>query len=83
MTVISLPDQQTAALKAKASAEGLSLKAWLQKLAEQKRPAHYRRITNAILKNVQDVPSEITAGKPKDGANQHDHYIYGWPQQQA
>jgi plasmid stability protein len=35
MTVIELPDEQVAALKAKAAAEGLSLEAWLQKLAEQ------------------------------------------------
>jgi hypothetical protein len=34
MTVIELPDQQAAALKAKAAAEGLALEAWLKKLAE-------------------------------------------------
>ena len=33
MTVIELPDEQAAALKAKAAAEGLTLKAWLGKLA--------------------------------------------------
>jgi hypothetical protein len=83
MTVIKLSDEQATALKAKAAAEGLSLKVWLQKIAEQKRPARYRHITNAILKNMQDVPSEITATMPKDGASQHDHYIYGWPKRQA
>jgi hypothetical protein len=33
MTVIELSDEQAAALKAKAAAEGLTLKAWLGKLA--------------------------------------------------
>ncbi|MBV8902885.1 MAG: hypothetical protein JOZ22_04550 [Acidobacteriia bacterium] len=33
MTVIELPDNQVAALKAKAAAQGLTLKAWLGKLA--------------------------------------------------
>ena len=33
MTVIELPDQQAAALKAKAAAQGLTLEAWLQHLA--------------------------------------------------
>ena len=33
MTVIELPDDQAAALKAKAAAEGLSLADWLSKLA--------------------------------------------------
>lgn len=35
MTVIEIPDDQAAALKAKAAAEGLTLKAWLGKLAEE------------------------------------------------
>jgi hypothetical protein len=73
MTVIKLPDQQTAALKAKAAAEGLSLKAWLQKLAEQKRPARHRHITNVILQNMRDVPPEITSRMSKNGASQRDH----------
>jgi hypothetical protein len=39
MTVIELSDEHAAALKAKAASEGLSLEAWLQKLAEQECPA--------------------------------------------
>ena len=35
MTMIELPDNQAAALKAKAAAQGLTLKAWLGKLAEE------------------------------------------------
>lgn len=35
MTVIEIPDDQAAALKAKAAAQGLSLRAWLEKLAGQ------------------------------------------------
>ena len=38
MTVIELSDEDAAALKARAAAEGLSLKAWLKKLAEEERP---------------------------------------------
>jgi hypothetical protein len=33
MTGIELPDQQATALKAKAAAQGLTLEAWLQRLA--------------------------------------------------
>jgi hypothetical protein len=85
MTVIELPDEQAAALKAKAAAEGLSLEAWLQKLAEQERPAGRprRHIADVILENMQDVPPEIMATMPEDGASQHDHYIYGWPKKEA
>jgi hypothetical protein len=35
MTVIELPDQQAAALKARAAAQGLTLEAWLERLAEE------------------------------------------------
>jgi len=34
VTVIQIPDDQAAALKARAAAEGLSLEAWIKKLAE-------------------------------------------------
>jgi hypothetical protein len=35
MTVIEIPDDQAAALKARAAAQGLTLNAWLGKLAEE------------------------------------------------
>ena len=35
MTVIELSDQQAAALKAKAAAQGLTLEAWLKQLADE------------------------------------------------
>lgn len=85
MTVIELPDEEAAVLKAKAAAEGLSLEAWLQKLAQREdRPASFshRHIADVILENMRDVPPEVMARMPKDGASQHDHYIYGWPKKE-
>ncbi|MGO8816882.1 MAG: hypothetical protein ACLQVG_19760 [Terriglobia bacterium] len=84
MTVIELPDEQAAALKAKAAAEGLSLEASLQKVAQQDRPAGnpHRHIADVIVENMRDVPPEIMARMAKDGASQHDHYIYGWPKKE-
>ena len=35
MTVIELPNEQAAALRAKAEAQGLTLQDWLKKLAEE------------------------------------------------
>ncbi len=35
MTVIEIPDSQAVALKTKAAAQGLTLKAWLERLAEE------------------------------------------------
>jgi hypothetical protein len=43
MTVIELSDEQAAALKAKAAAQGLTLEAWLQDLATVEAPARPRQ----------------------------------------
>ena len=32
---------------------------------------------------MRDVPPEIAATMPGDGASQHDHYIYGWPKREG
>jgi len=42
MTVIEIPDSQAAALKAKAAAQCLTLKGWLEKLAEEETAAELK-----------------------------------------
>jgi hypothetical protein len=39
MTVIEIPDDQAAVLEARAAAQGLTLNAWLKKLAEEEAAA--------------------------------------------
>jgi plasmid stability protein len=85
MTVIELPDEQAAALRAKAAAAGLTLEAWLNKLAGAE-PSAERPLQTAadiVLAHMRNVPPEIMATMPEDGASQHDHYIYGWPKREA
>lgn len=79
--VIELSDEQAEALKAKAAAEGLSLEAWLNRLATAEPSAEkpLQTVAEIILSSMRDVPPEIMATMPTDGASQHDHYIYGWP----
>jgi hypothetical protein len=82
MAVIELPDEQAAALKAKAAAAGLTLEAWLNQLAGVVEPPDERPLEAAadiVLSHMRNVPPEIMAAMPKDGASQHDHYIYGRP----
>ena len=82
---IKLSDAQATVLQAKAEAEGLSsIEAWIEKLAEPtpKPPVERRPLQSAaqiILDSMRDIPPEIMATMPTDGASQHDHYIYGWP----
>ena len=34
---------------------------------------------HVIADNMKGAPPEELARLPKDGASEHDHYIYGWP----
>jgi hypothetical protein len=89
MTVIELPDDQATALKAKAAAQGLTLNDWLKNLAAEEPTALSAASTplqtaaDIILTRMRNIPPEIMAQMPKDGASQHDHYIYGWPKKEA
>ena len=85
---IDLPDDQAAALRAKAAAQGLSLEEWFRALAEQSGSASLqpeesgqetRPIWEVITDNMKNIPPEDMAALPKDGASQIDHYIYGHP----
>jgi hypothetical protein len=80
VTLIEIPDDQAAALKAKAAAQGLTLEAWLEKLAAPE-PTERRlhKAAEIVLSHMRNIPPEIMAGMPADGASEHDHYIYGRP----
>ena len=87
MTVtIRLSDEQAAVLQEQAAAEGLTLDIWLQRLAEHYARSHppscatnHRPIWETILDNMKDVPTEEFERLPRDGASEHDHYLYGCP----
>jgi hypothetical protein len=38
---------------------------------------------DTVLSRMRSVSPEIMATMPKDGASEHDHYIYGWPKREA
>jgi hypothetical protein len=85
MTVIELPDDQAAALTAKAAAQGLSLEDWFKSLAfgAPAPPGGVQSAADIVLEEMRKVPPEVMASLPKDGASQHDHYLYGWPKKEA
>ena len=61
MTLLQIPDDQAAALHAKAAAEGLTLEAWLQRLAGLEEPRSSRRHYNlADLVAQCDTASKLT-----------------------
>lgn len=88
MTVkIDLSDEQLAVLQAQAAAEGLSVTVWLQRLAEQhvQHPRtdlddqFERPIWETITERMKKLPPEVFDRLPRDGASEHDHYLYGSP----
>ena len=87
MTVtIQLSDELAAALQAQAAEEGLTVDVWLQRLAEQyaclpvrESSSDERPVWEAILDNMKTVSPTEFGKLPKDGAAEHDHYLYGHP----
>ena len=86
MTVtIQLSDEQAAALQARAAQEGLSINAWLQRVAEQYAQGHEapsRQVTERpaweiVAERMGTVPLSVFEKLPTDGASEHDHYLYG------
>ena len=79
---IELPDEQNAALAAKARARGLSAEQYarqvLQDALEESGPRR-RHISDVITERMKRVPPEVFERLPADGASEHDHYIYGLP----
>jgi hypothetical protein len=49
-----------------------------QKISASKNHAG-RSLWNMAQKYLKDVPKEELEKLPKDGASNHDHYLYGWP----
>ena len=44
---------------------------------------HARPIWEEIAEIMADVPEEVLAKLPPDGAEEHDHYIYGTPKRSS
>jgi len=80
--VIELPDEQKAALAAKASVLGLSAEEYVRQIVtdhlETPAPPH-RPIWEVIADNMERVSPEDLAALPDDGLSQIDHYVYGVP----
>lgn len=76
---IDLPEEEITLLKAKASAEGLSAEQCARQLLKKAlaSPASRQPLSTRIRDLWADMPNEVRAKLPADGASQHDHYIYG------
>jgi len=85
MTIIELPDEQAAALKAKANAAGLTLEAWLKQLADAETRTTTRRASPADGCRYRSrlharCPGRVMATQPRTEPASTTTYIYGWAQ---
>jgi hypothetical protein len=70
-----------AELEATARAHGLSAEQYARQLIENAlSSAGTKKPLSARIRQIwADMPDEVRAKLPADGASQHDHYIYGVP----
>jgi len=77
---INLPEEEITALAATARAQGVSAEECARLLLKQALATGARRPLSARIREIwADMPDEVRAKLPADGASQHDHYIYGVP----
>jgi len=76
---IDLPDEQTAAITARARAHGVSAEEYARQVLAHDLDSQPWHIWDAITENMKQVPAEDLARLPPDGASQIDHYVYGAP----
>ena len=81
--ILNLPEEQEAALKAKAGAEGVSAEQWAGKILEKALASSGKAPLSDRIRDIwANVPESVRATLPVDGASQHDHYIYGIPKKE-
>jgi hypothetical protein len=92
MTItLPLKPQEEARLLAAAQARGVSTDSFLRDalnriLADspplpESPKTEARPIWEVMLDNMEGIPQEEFAKLPRDGASEHDHYLYGHPKQ--
>ena len=85
--ILEMPDNKEAALIAKARAQGVSAQQYVQRIVDRDlqepiipAPASPRRHISEVIREIMsDVPLEDFESLPRDGASEHDHYLYGSP----
>jgi hypothetical protein len=78
---IDLPDEQSAALESRARAQGVSAEEYArQLLAQVIESGEVRQPMSEFMWEIWgDMPDDVRARLPRDGASQVDHYVYGLP----
>ena len=76
---INLPDEDLAALSAKAREQGVSAEQYVQQVLKHDLQRVRQPISAKIRQIWSDMPEDVRAKLPADGASEVDHYVYGLP----
>jgi hypothetical protein len=78
---IEIPDAEARVLTAKASAQGVSAQQYAQQILRRdlEQKAVKLPLSARIRELWSDIPADVRAKLPADGASQIDHYVYGHP----
>jgi hypothetical protein len=78
---IEIPDAEARALTAKAGAQGVSAQQYAEQLLRRDLEQQVQKLPlSARIRELwNDMPEEVLAKLPADGASQIDHYVYGLP----
>ena len=78
--VIELPESKEAALKTKAHALGISAEQYAQQVLDRDLGEGGEQSVSEMFREIwSDMPDDVRAKLPRDGADQIDHYVYGVP----
>ena len=80
---IDLPEDRATALRTKALEQGVSAEEYARQVLEQNLEFGSARSPQPISELMReiwgDMPEDVRATLPRDGASQIDHYLYGLP----
>jgi hypothetical protein len=77
--ILELPDNKEAALKAKAESQGVSAQQFAEQALDRALEEDSRSVWDIFAQSRNRVPPQEFVQLPSDGADQHDHYLYGQP----
>ena len=77
---IQLSEEQAAALEARAAAGGVSAAHYVSQVIERELTELPKQLLARRIRAIwSEMPQEVRAKLPSDGASQIDHYVYGLP----
>ena len=82
--ILELPDNKETVLKARAQAQGVSAEQYVQQIVDRDLEETERdspSVWDLFAESRKRVPREEFAKLPRDGADEHDHYLYAHAKQ--